>query len=195
MRRHIEARRDLFEIMPLPEGRVVFLGDSITEGGQWNEWIPQYPTVNRGIVGDTVEGVSTRLATAVNRPAAISLLIGTNDLNGQGRTKSVTGIAAQFEGLARDIRALAPETPLIVNSVMPRSRKYATRIHELNGLYAKTARDLGATYLDLWPALAEGDALRAAYTRDDLHLNGHGYQAWVDVLRPCLEAELAGVTF
>lgn len=194
MRRHITERRGLFDAMPRPEGRVVFLGDSITEGGLWNEWFPRYPTLNRGIVGDTVEGVRARLDAAVNRPAAVSVLIGSNDLNGQGRTSSVDGIAEQFEQLARHIRVLAPDTPLIVNSVMPRQARFAARIHELNRRYAEIARDLDATYLDLWPTLADGDALRGAYTFDALHLNGRGYQAWIDVLGPCLDGALARAT-
>ncbi|QUQ64006.1 GDSL-type esterase/lipase family protein [Kutzneria sp. CA-103260] len=187
MRRHMAMRRNQFDVLPLPEGRVLFLGDSITEGGHWNEWFPHCPTVNRGVGGDTVDGVRGRLATAVNRPAAISLLIGTNDLNGQGRTAKVPGIEAQFEALVHEIRALAPDAPLIVNGVMPRGAKWAGRIRELNARYAAIAGD---AYVDLWPALADGDALRASYTGDGLHLNGHGYQAWVDVLRPRLEAVL-----
>jgi lysophospholipase L1-like esterase len=187
VRRHIDMRRNQFDVLPLPEGRLLFLGDSITEGGNWNEWFPRYPTLNRGIGGDTVEGVRSRLGTAVNRPAAISLLIGTNNLQGLARTAKVAGIATQFEELVHQIRTLAPDSPLIANSVMPRGRRWAGPIHELNGTYAATARAVDATYVDLWPALADGHALRATYTRDGIHLNGHGYQAWVDVLRPHLE--------
>jgi lysophospholipase L1-like esterase len=187
VRRHTDMRRNQFDVLPLPDGRVLFLGDSITEAGNWNEWFPSYRILNRGIGGDTVEGVRGRLGTAVNRPAAISLLVGTNDLHRQAR---VAGIAAQFAELVYQIRTLAPDSPLIVNSVMPRGRRWASRIHELNQRYAATARDADAGYVDLWPALADGDALRAAYTRDGIHLNGHGYQAWVDVLRPRLEAVL-----
>jgi lysophospholipase L1-like esterase len=187
LRRHMDMRRNQFDVLPLPDGRVLFLGDSITEGGNWNEWFPRCPTLNRGVGGDTVEGVRGRLGTAVNRPAAISLLVGTNDLNGRA---NVAAIAAQFEELVHQIRTLAPDSPLIVNSVMPRGRRWASRIHELNQRYAVTAREVDAGYVDLWPALADGDALRAAYTRDGIHLNGHGYQAWVDVLRPRLDAAL-----
>jgi lysophospholipase L1-like esterase len=184
-------RRDQFEVLPLPERRVVFLGDRITEGGNWDEWFPQYSTLNRGLGSDTVDGVRTRLATAINQPAAVSLLIGTNDLGGQGRTNKVTGIAAQFKNLLHEIRALAPHTRLVVNSVMPMRQKHADRIRELNEKYAVIAHDMNADYVDLWPALADGDTLNAAYTRDRLHLNGHGYRAWVEVLRPHLVTALA----
>ncbi|SEP38400.1 GDSL-type esterase/lipase family protein [Amycolatopsis saalfeldensis] len=187
LRRRAKTPPDRFGGSPLPAEHVVFLGDSITEAGSWNEWFPRYPVLNRGISGDTLEGVRARLATAINRPAAISLLIGTNDLNGQGRTPEVAGIAAQFADLVAELRALAPDAPLIVNSVMPRTRRWASRIHELNRRYAEIAGD---SYLDLWPALADGKALRKSCTGDGLHLNGNGYRAWLEVLRPRLEAVL-----
>jgi lysophospholipase L1-like esterase len=190
IRRHNDPPQDRFEGVPLPAAHVVFLGDSITEAGNWSEWFPRYPVLNRGISGDTLEGVRARLATAINSPAAISLLIGTNDLNGQGRTAKVAGIAAQFADLIAEIRALAPDTPLIVNGVMPRTRRFARRIHELNRRYAEIA---GNSYLDLWPALADGKALRKSYTDDGLHLSANGYRAWVDVLRPRLETVLGAV--
>jgi lysophospholipase L1-like esterase len=45
-----------------------------------------------------------------------------------------------------------------------------------------------AVYVDLWPALVGPDrALRKDATSDALHLNGNGYQIWVDLLRPHLE--------
>jgi integrase len=47
----------------------------------------------------------------------------------------------------------------------------------------------GATYIDLWPALAGWNrATRKEFRRDDLHLNGPGYAAWVKELRPHLAA-------
>ena len=185
-------RRNQFEVLPLPEGRVVFLGDSITQAGNWGEWFPRYPCLNRGIGGDTVDGVRNRLGTAINRPVAISLLVGTNDIAGHGTTKKVAGIAAQFDHLVHEIRTLAPDAPLIVNSVMPGNRKLADRIRELNRKYAASARDVDAEYVDLWPTLVDSDGLtlRAAYTRDRVHLNGHGYRAWFEVLRPRLAAVL-----
>ena len=66
------------------QGAVVLLGDSITQG--WNDRLPAaFPgmkVANRGISGDTTRGVLIRLkddVLALN-PAAVVLLIGTNDL-------------------------------------------------------------------------------------------------------------------
>lgn len=40
---------------------------------------------------------------------------------------------------------------------------------------------------NLWPALADGDAMRREFSFDRVHLNGAGYRAWVSALRPALE--------
>ena len=180
-------RRSQLEHLPLPPGCVLFLGDSITEQGMWHEWLPDLPTLNRGIGGDTVHEVHARLDSAVNDPTVISLLVGTNDLSGIGPSHEVPVIAAQFRGLLHELQRRAPEARLIVNSVMPRRASFADRVRALNREYEVITRDAGATWLDLWPALADGaGGLRASYTSDSLHLNGDGYEAWLAELRPLL---------
>ena len=177
-----------FEHLAASPGRVLFLGDSITEGCNWSEWFPELRTLNRGIGGDTVGGLLGRLDTAVDDPAVTSLLIGTNDL-GAGDSTRVDDIAAQYRQLLARIVELAPDSPLIVNSVMPRQARLAGKVHELNGHISGFATEAGATYLDLWPAFADANGgLRAEFTSDSLHLNGTGYRAWTDLLKPHLEA-------
>jgi len=180
-------RRSQFEQLPLPPDGVVLLGDSITEQGIWDEWFPDHATLNRGIGGDTVGGVMARLDSAINQPAAISLLVGTNDLSGLGPSRDAATVADQMRRLVDELCRRAPDARLLLNSVMPRRASMADRVSTLNREYAAIATDAGATYVDLWPALAGPDrAMRAEFSRDSLHLNGPGYDAWVAVLRPHL---------
>lgn len=189
----VAVRLSQFDELPPPRGGVVFLGDSITRGCIWNEWFPEHLTFNRGIDGDTVEGVLRRLDSAVVEPRVVSLLIGTNDLSGLGSSRAVPEVADRFEELVKCLRVKAPSAGLIINSVMPRTAWFAPRLGELNVHYRRIADEAAATYVDLWPALADpSGALREEFTRDGLHLTGLGYQAWVNVLRPLLVAELEG---
>ena len=59
----------------------LFLGDSLTEYGNWRELFPGLDIKNRGIAGDTTDGVLHRLdgITALS-PDKIFLMIGINDL-------------------------------------------------------------------------------------------------------------------
>ena len=187
MQRGIAMRVSQLDRLPATPDRVVFLGDSITDQGEWSEWFPELSTLTRGISGDTVAGVRSRLDTALHAPRAVSLLIGTNDLGGMGRSRSVEDIASQVDDLVRAIRGDAPEATLLINSVMPRTRRMASTIRDLNNRYESIAERAGASYVDLWPSLASPDgSLRSELTSDDLHLNGVGYEAWVAVLRPLL---------
>ena len=175
-------------MLPVQRGSVLFLGDSITEQGMWHEWFPDLRVANRGVGSDTVTGVLKRAADALNDPVAISLLIGTNDLAGLGASPKVADIADHVRNLVRLIGLKAPNASLVINSVMPRTPSFASQIRELNQHYRTIAQESGAAYLDLWPALADGDRLRRDYSTDSLHLNGAGYAAWVDLLRPVLPA-------
>ncbi|HWS52055.1 MAG TPA: GDSL-type esterase/lipase family protein [Microbacterium sp.] len=171
-----------FEQLPLRGGEIVFLGDSITEGGAWTEWYPGRPVINRGIGGDTTDGLLARIDTAVQDPSQVFLMIGTNDLALRRRPEDTS---ANAERIVRAIRSRAPEAALFVNSVLPRRPKYRARIEALNRRWDELASRHRATYLDLWPAFSDGrGALRSEFTLDGLHLNGDGYRTWVDLLRP-----------
>ncbi len=182
-----KAREAQFAAVPKSPDRVVFLGDSITEWTGWEDWFPDLRTTNRGIGGQAICDVMLRLDSALVKPRAISLLIGTNDLHGLGNSREVGAIIAQMDDLIHQIRVLAPESPLFVNSVMPRSVHFRDRIVQMNHGYAEIASRRGATFIDLWPALAGADgALSPDMTPDGVHLTVAGYKAWVDVLRPHL---------
>lgn len=181
-----KMRASQFELLKVCRGDIIFLGDSITEGGLWHEWFPGVALKNRGIGGDTTRGVLDRMDTAIGpAPAAVFLLIGTNDLS-IGLTRDQ--IAGNVRRILAQMRNDRPETPVFLQSVMPRSKKYSRRIQALNELYSTLADEYGATWVDLWPVLANGDGgLKNSYTLDKLHLTGEAYSAWISVLRPLVE--------
>jgi len=108
-------RRIRFETVPRVPGRVVFLGDSLTTMTAWDDWFPELRTSNRGIGGEAICHVLTRLESAIVPPMAISLLIGTNDLHGLGESADVDRIAEQMQRLVQRIRGMAPAAPLLKN--------------------------------------------------------------------------------
>lgn len=182
-----KGRRTQIAELPAAADRVVFLGDSITEMGMWDEWFPHLPTLNRGIGGETVAEVMQRVETSLLAPRAISLLIGTNDLSGLGQSRNIEAIALQMRALVKAIRAHAGATPLFINGVMPRSAFFSPRIRALNAHYQAIAAESGATYLDTWSVLAsENGAIQPDFTADGIHLTGAGYRAWTQLLKPHL---------
>jgi lysophospholipase L1-like esterase len=171
----------------VPPKRVLFIGDSITEGGLWSDLFPDLPTSNRGIGGEATYDLLERLDSAVNDPIAVSLMIGTNDLHGPRKERENTKIADRTAEIIRRIRDLAPSAHVFVNSVLPRTVFFAAQIKELNECNREAAARHGATYVDLWPTFADAaGAIKPEYSRDNLHLTPAGYLAWTEVLRPHL---------
>jgi lysophospholipase L1-like esterase len=79
--RYHRANQDLKKEPPV-SGRVVFMGDSITDFWQLDHYFPGQPYVNRGVSGQTTAQMLVRMYPDVIdlKPAAIVLLAGTNDI-------------------------------------------------------------------------------------------------------------------
>ena len=181
-----EARRTQFEALGPARAHVVMLGDSITEGGNWDEWFADIPIVNRGVGGEISGQVLARLPSAIDRPRAVFLLVGTNDLSFDIPLQEITH---NVESILGAIERAAPGTPVVVQSVMPRGLTYRDEILALNRCYRELvdAAPDNVRYLDLWPVLATpGGALKPELTQDSLHLNGKGYVEWTEALQPIL---------
>src|ERR1043165_5493735 len=79
--RYYAANEELKK-QPADPKRVVFMGDSITDGWRLAESFPGKPYVNRGISGQTTPQMVVRMYPDVValKPAAIVILAGTNDI-------------------------------------------------------------------------------------------------------------------
>ena len=164
---------------------VAFVGDSITEGGSWSEWFPDVRTLNFGRGGDTTDHVLERLDEVIAaQPDEIVVLVGTNDL---GLRQTVEHLVRNTETICVNLRRALPGSRMLVQSVMPRGREYASRIQEANIHLRQFASTVHAQFLDLWPTMALDDGeLNPLYTDDRLHLSSAGYEAWLGELRPGL---------
>jgi hypothetical protein len=99
-------RASQFATLGATPGHIVFLGDSITQGGLWPEWFPGVPVLNRGIDGETSEDLLRRVDSAVRDPRAVFLLIGTNDLSIGFSLQRITGnVRALLAAIERPARA------------------------------------------------------------------------------------------
>ena len=171
---------------------VVFLGDSITQG--WGDNMgnsfPGMKVANRGISGDTTRGVLIRLkedVIALN-PAAVVLLIGTNDLEEGADPEVING---NLKLILAELKHHDPKMPVVLCQVFPSSetkKRPAEKIRRLNQLYAATVRgDARVTLIETWLLFAgeHGDAKLGEFP-DLLHPNQAGYAKWSAALRPIL---------
>ncbi len=169
----------------MTEDTVVFLGDSITQGGDWETWFPELNTLNFGIGGSTSEDILHRLDTVVAaEPDEIVLLVGTNDF---GMRRNVESLVRNVQSILVDLRRDLPGSRLLVQSIMPRGREFADRIREANIHLRQFSATVHAQFLDLWPAMALDDGeINPRFSDDRLHLTEAGYEIWLSELRPAL---------
>ena len=165
---------------------IIFLGNSITDGAEWDELFGNEKILNRGIGGDDTDGILERLEEITNRkPAKIFLMIGTNDLaNG----KSVDYIVKNQRKIVERIQKESPETTLFLQSVLPTDDKVHTSrangdIMDINNHLRQMANEYGLTYIDLFSLFAnENNRMKKEYSIDGLHINGKGYQVWKEAI-------------
>ena len=179
------SRKQLFERMPAQQGAVIFLGDSQTEQCEWQEFLQldSVLVLNRGIVGDHVDGVLSRLDEITrHKPSKIFLLVGINDLIFEKKTES---IAITYRNIVANIRNATPDSELFLQSVLPVNNTLKKTgvenvdIIQLNTEIAQIAKAYALPYLDIYSELTDASGnLSPQFTEDGIHLNALGYLAW-----------------
>ncbi len=181
-----------FKSLPQTGGDVVFLGNSITDGGEWSELFSDLKIKNRGISGDITAGVLARLEEVAERkPDRVFLLIGTNDL---ARGLTPDSVVKNILLTSAYLREASPATQLFVQSILPVNEAFgkfgghtskAAQIKAINAKLQSEANAHRYTYLDLFTAFAdENGKLKKELTNDGLHLTGKGYLLWKHLVFP-----------
>lgn len=194
--RYYYQRVSLFETLPASPDDIVFLGNSITDGGEWCELLENPNVKNRGISGDVTWGVYDRLdAILKNTPAKIFLLIGINDVaNGV----SADSIVYRTGMIVNKIKTNSPQTRIYLQSVLPVNDHYNLffghtlrweMVPEINAELKQLTEKESVTYVDLYSHFIEKDTekMDVSYTNDGLHLMGKGYEKWVEIVKPYVE--------
>lgn len=162
------------------EGEDVFLGDSLTEHGNWNELFGCH-AANRGIGGDEVLGVRSRLPSILAaKPSRVYLMVGLNDLM---RGDNPEAVAGRYAELVFDLKRA--DVPVILQSVLPTRRPELSKaITALNERISRLADGREVRYVDLHSHFKDlSGLLDERYTEDGTHLNAAGYLLWRDRLQ------------
>lgn len=195
------ANKEL-QAQPNDENRVVFMGNSITEG--WVLHHPQFFEANpnfigRGIGGETTCQFLNRFREDVinNRPAVVVIDGGTNDIAENTGTYNADFTFGNIVSMAQ--LAQANGIKVILTSILPveyYSWNYTItdapdKIKTLNARIKQYADDNGITYVDYYtPMVVDGGALNPAYTNDGVHPTPAGYEVMESIIVPVIKAEL-----
>jgi lysophospholipase L1-like esterase len=180
-------RNDNATLAPTEKGRVVFYGDSITDG--WGrrpntgQFFPGKPYINRGISGQTTPQMLIRFRQDVValHPEAVLILAGTNDIAGNTGPSTLAMTEDNFASMTEI--AQANHIRVIIASVTPaadypwhKGLDPAPKIRELNAWLKDFCAQHKATYLDYWTALADDKGgMKSGTSFDGVHPNEAGY--------------------
>lgn len=168
------------QLGPPHEGaaRVVFLGDSITEGWKLEQSFPRKPYVNRGISGQTTSQILLRFRQDVIdlHPRVVVILAGTNDLAENTGPTTDAQIEGNLESMAQLARAnhiavvLCSILPTVHYKWHPQLPNPAPRIAAINRSLAAYAARAHDVYVDYYAALKDPQgALKQGLSSDGVH--------------------------
>jgi lysophospholipase L1-like esterase len=188
---HYWVRLEKFKKETVLPGKIVFLGNSITEGGNWKRLLKDSTVINRGIAGDNTFGMLARIDEVLAlKPASLFILIGTNDLS---KKIPVEAIIENIFAIVSQVKAGSPKTKIFVQSIFPVNEtveKFPTQFNNgsniliINDQLSRYGERLRYTYVDVYSKLLDDQGrLHKNYTWDGLHLTAAGYQRWVEVLK------------
>jgi lysophospholipase L1-like esterase len=194
------ADNEALKKLPADPKRVVFLGDSITDGWKLADSFPGKPYVNRGISGQTTPQMLVRMFPDVIdlKPAAVILLAGTNDVARNTGPSTITMIEENIQALAE--LAKVHGIKVILCSVTPIS-DYARKpmspgrppmdILKLNTWMKDYAAKSGAVYADYFSVLVDDKGMmKDGISADGLHPNAQGYELMAPVAEAAIQKAL-----
>jgi lysophospholipase L1-like esterase len=174
------------------ENRVVFMGDSITQGWKLDESFPGKPYINRGIGGQTSPQMLVRFRQDVIdlKPKAVVILAGTNDIAGNTGPMTLEQTEENIASMA-DL-AKANGIRVVLCSVLPAfdyswapGLTPAPKIMDLNAWIRKYAAGKGFVYVDFYSAMSdERGGLPPTLSGDGVHPLPAGYA----IMTPLAEA-------
>lgn len=165
---------------------ILFVGNSINDGGEWHELFNDNRVKNRGISGDMSSGILHRLKEISDRkPAKVFLMIGINDLSrGISPDSLVKNILLANDYLKQE----SPNTKVFIESILPVNTSFGKfqgqvskgkQIIQTNELLNAASARHRFEFIDLHSSFIDAQGmLDTKYTNDGLHLTGAGYQHW-----------------
>lgn len=176
-----EREVNQFSLLEVQSDDIVFIGDSLIQGGKWDELFLNSKIRNRGILGDNTKGVIERLGQVTKgKPSQIFLMIGINDLAMNTSYETIIGnILIIIEKIHND----SPGTQVFVHSVLPNKPRFKTKIELLNN-ELESAINGKAEWINIYPLFLdkEGVSMSANLSNDQAHLLGEGYLVWRDAI-------------
>ncbi|WP_414623048.1 GDSL-type esterase/lipase family protein [Calothrix sp. CCY 0018] len=185
---YYKHKKSQFEILPKSNDSILFLGDSLTDEGEWVELLGNTNIVNRGISGDTTRRILNRLDVIIQtKPKQIFLMVGINDFVNE--KKSIEEVLGKYKMILEELQKQIPHTEVFIQSVLPVNNNLTyflqdnENVIKFNLKLQALAKEFHYQYIDVFSYLADSEnQLDVKYTTDGVHLNGKAYLIWKEAV-------------
>jgi lysophospholipase L1-like esterase len=177
--------------MPATSLNATFVGDSITQGNDWENSFTNLTVSNQGVSGDTTAGVDARIGNiAATHPDYIFLMVGINDLIHQYR--SVAAMNGYMDSILHTACTDSDGANVVVFSILPAYGAYVGNNDAAISANSHTEYECGkysnCRYVDLRYLYNNTDG----YQADGLHLTHAGYYAWEEQVFEIINSDTGG---
>lgn len=115
----------LFNEEPMVKGKIIFLGNSITEFGDWKQLLKDSTVINRGIASDITFGILNRLDEVIaHLPSKLFIKICINDISKDIPDKV---IIENIFTIVERVKTGSPKTQIFVQSILPTNDSVKTK--------------------------------------------------------------------
>ncbi|MBI89685.1 MAG: hypothetical protein CMG60_06310 [Candidatus Marinimicrobia bacterium] len=200
-----QNRIEEFKKEPIGFNKIVFLGNSIIEGGKdWNEKFGSSNIVNRGISGDMTSTMIERLKEIYHyKPLKVFLLIGINDVfDGvipYKKNKTAKEVASNILKIADSIKYYSNGTEVFIHTLLPIDKEkfksergfypkhnypMEKQIIQINRNIIRKVKRSEYQIIDIFSLFVdENGKMTKGLSKDGLHLNEKGYELWVNHIK------------
>jgi len=182
------------------EKRVVFMGNSITQG--WKEKHPDFfvknPYLDRGISGQTTPQMLIRFRQDVIdlQPKVVVILAGTNDIAGNTGPSTLDMIMNNLKSMAE--LAIQNNVRVVLCSVLPafdypwrKGMEPNIKIPALNAMIKNYCKERNIVFLDYFSEMNDGNnGMIAEYTTDGVHCTSKGYDKMESMVKSAISSAL-----
>ncbi|NHZ96045.1 GDSL-type esterase/lipase family protein [Massilia sp. CCM 8734] len=183
--------------------RIVFIGDSITEGWEktgapvWQRHYARYNALGLGFGGDHTENVLWRLqhgALDGLDPKVLVLMVGTN--NTGDRLENPVTTAAGVRRNIDEIQQRLPNANILLLAIFPRDEKPDSQLRrindQVNAILSSFDDGKRIAFLNINQTFLTADGTLSREVMPDLlHLNEQSYEAWARAMKPALQRLLS----
>lgn len=186
-----QRKIDLFNLNKLKQADIVMLGNSLTEGVNWNEILGRLSVVERGITSDMLDGYAYRMNYVYNLKPKICFICG--GLNDIFNWVPVEEIFATYSKIVSDLKArniipviqytvyvgkdLMKTQNITIETIKGRNEE----VTKLNRMLADYAKKNNIDFINLNTRLTGIDGLlRSEFTWDGIHFKAAAYKVWAE---------------